>query len=94
MTDTRKDLKKTPIKLDVKRAPKPQLSNAYLAKLPKVLHEGFITPCLDLEKDHKTSACLAGSCLQLNSIYQPALTKQHRQLRCGAQTIGHALKIV
>jgi hypothetical protein len=81
MVDTRKDLKKTPIKLDVKRAPEPQLSNAYLAKLPKVLHEDFIIPCLDLKKDHKTSAGLSSSCVQLYSIYQPPLTKQHIQLR-------------
>jgi hypothetical protein len=86
MVDTRKDLKKipieleylknTPIKLGFKRVPQP--SNAYLAKLPADLHQNFIDPCLNLEKDHKRSAGLARSSIQLYSIYQPALNKQYR----------------
>lgn len=84
MTAPRKplDLKKT-FELDVKRVPQPQPHDAYLPKVPGPVHTDIISSFLNLnkEKDYKNSAALSTSCVQLYSLYQPALTKQHLHLQ-------------
>jgi len=49
--------------------------------VPGAVRTHIISRFLNLEKDHKTSAVVTTSCLQLYRLYQPALTKQHLQLQ-------------